>query len=176
MHEVGHSCVRVSPFSERCSVFMMSKTWCNFLLASFGASSSSVMIHPLGVVQMVSLWQCLFCFRTCIPARNRPTECPCYVLGLAAIRGLRISDCRDSTVGGLPSPSTRASVDPPPTQQTCQLSCTETSASAMLHPRVAGSLLASTTALHAAVSTPNVSSLHLLSGLTPTAWPTDSML
>ena len=43
-----------------------------------------------------------------------------------------------------------------------------------LYPRAAG-CPAGTTVLHAAVSTPNVICLHLLSDPTPTVWPTDSM-
>ena len=33
------------------------------------------------------------------------SHCPCCVMGLTAIRGLRTSACRDSMVTGLPSPS-----------------------------------------------------------------------
>ena len=35
---------------KRVSVIMMSMTSCNLLLASFGASSSTVRFHPLGVL------------------------------------------------------------------------------------------------------------------------------
>ena len=118
----------LSPNVVQCP--MTSKTWCNFLLASFGASSSSVMIHPLGVVSKGITLAVFILFANVHSSPH--TECTCCVMGLAAIRGLPTSDCRDSTVRCLPSSWTRASVDPHPTQQTCQLSSTETSASAML--------------------------------------------
>ena len=112
--------------------------------------------------------------RTRNPARNRHTECPCCVMGLTAIRGLRTSACRDSTVGGLPSPWTRASVDPHSTTDLPAFDYGNFSFRDAA-PSIAG-CLAGTTAPHAAVPIPIVICLHLVSDLTPKACPTDSIL
>ena len=45
-----HMCSTFSVCSKRFSVIMMSTTSCNLLLASFGAASSTVRFHPLGVL------------------------------------------------------------------------------------------------------------------------------
>ena len=76
--------------SQRCSVIMMSMTFCNLLFASFGALSSNVRFHPLGVLSSG------FALPTHDEARNKPTVL--VVMGLAAIRGLHTSAFRDSMV------------------------------------------------------------------------------
>ena len=85
-------CSISSVCSKRFSAITMSMTYCSLMLASFGASSSTVRFHPLDALSVatrsetVSLCQCLFCMRTHDQARNRPIV-PCCVMGLTSIRG-----------------------------------------------------------------------------------------
>ena len=94
-------CLTFSVGSKRCSVIMISMTSCNLLLASFGASSSTVRFHPLSVLSNgIALPASILHAK----ARSGPkqTHCPCCVMGLRAIRGIRTTACRDSMVIGLP--------------------------------------------------------------------------
>ena len=87
---------------------MISMISCNFLLASFGGSSSTVRFHPLGVLSHDMTLPVSIVYAN---ARSGPkqTRCPCCVLGLTAIRGLLTSACRDSIVMSLPSVSSDTS-------------------------------------------------------------------
>ena len=91
-------CSIFSVCSEHFPVIMMSMTSCNLLLASSGAS------HPLGVLSNGMTLPVPTLYAN---ARSSPkqTHCPCCVMGLTAIRGLRTSACRSSMVMSLPSVS-----------------------------------------------------------------------
>ena len=116
-------CSTCSVCSKRFSVTMMSMNSCYLLLASFGASSSTVRFHPLGVLSNGMTLP--VCFWNANPRSSlKQTYCPCGVMVLTAIRGLLTSACRDSNVMSLPSVSLEANVDPRPTQQPCQQSST----------------------------------------------------
>ena len=82
---------------KRVSVIMMFLTSCNCLLASFGASCSTVKFHPLGVLSNGMTLPVSILHAN---ARSGPkqTRCPCCVMGLTAIRALLICACRDSLV------------------------------------------------------------------------------
>ena len=80
-------CSIFSVCSKRFSVIMMSTTSCNLLLASFGASSSTVRFHPLGVLSHGMTLPVSVLYAN---ARSGPkqTHGPGCVMGLTAIRGL----------------------------------------------------------------------------------------
>ena len=154
----------------------MPMTSCNLLLASFGASSSAVRFHPLGVLsngmtQPVSIMYA--------NARSGPKQTHrifVCVMGLTAIRGLLIFACRDSIVMRLHSLSWDTSKRRPSSRATDLPA---------LHSgfRVPVTFLSSrcwmpchSTVLHAAVSIANLICVHLLSDQTPTARPIDLML
>ena len=113
-------CSIFSACSKRCSVSMMSMISCNLLLALFGAASSTVRFHPLGVLSNgVTLPVSILSAN--VRSGPKQTNCSCFVLGLTAIRGLRTSACQHSMVIHLPSVSLNTSKRRPrPTQQTCQ--------------------------------------------------------
>ena len=115
----------ISPSVLSVSVIMMSMTSCNFLLASFGASSSTVKLNPLGVLSNGMTLPISILYAN---ARSCPTQthCPCCAMGLTAIRGLRTSACRDSMSS--PSVSLDTSKRRPSSHRTVER-CTAASAS-----------------------------------------------
>ena len=120
-------------------------------------SSSSVRFHPFGVHSNgISAIVAFACARTI-----RPETDPLSLLCPA---------CRDSMVIGLPAVS----------WDTCKRrpSSHTTDSPAVEHgtPASVAGCLIGTTVLHAAVSTPDVICLHLLSDLTPATWPNGLLL
>ena len=101
--------------SKRFSVIMMSTTFCNLLLASFGAPSSTVNVHPLGVLSKGKSTSFHFVCEHTIKPRNRPIvhQGPSH-LCLSRVNRHEF----------LLHPCTQANVDPHPIQQTCALSST----------------------------------------------------
>ena len=156
----------------------MSMTSCNLLLASFGASSSSMRFHPLGKVKWydsASLY-CV-CERMIRPERD-PLSLLCHGLDshqrpshlcLSRFDRHEFAFC----IFGHKQTSTHITHD---RLARCRALCSGFPAPMTSVHRVAVGCIASTTVLHAAVSIPNVICLRLLSDLTPTACPTDSML
>ena len=151
-------------------------TSCNSLPASFGASSSSVRFHSLGVLfKGVTLPVFI------MHANSGPnqTHCPYCVMCFTDIRGPCTSACRGSMVIGLLSAPLATSRRRPPSHATDLPAIEYGTPAAASHrtqcPRVAG-CRAGTTVLHAAMSTPNVICLYFMSNLTPTACPTAPML
>ena len=78
-------CSTFSVCSKRCSVIVMSMTSCNLLLVSFGVSSSTVRLHPMGVLSHGIALPVSF---LCASARSgrKQTRCPCCGMGLTATK------------------------------------------------------------------------------------------
>ena len=156
-------CSTFSVCSRRCSVIMMSMTSCNLLLASFGASSSSVG-RALKWYRSASV--CFVCERTI-----RPETDPLSLLCPGVDNHQRSSHLCSSRFKGrwfafrIFGHKQTSTLIPHNRLASCRARYSSFRVPVTSVPCVAG-CLAGTTVLHAAVSTPNV--------MTPTAWPTDS--
>ena len=132
--------------------FLVCSKRCSVIMVS--RTSCNLLLASFGSMPSV--------YFVCERSRPQQTHCPCCVMGLTIIRSLRTYACRDSLVIGLPSVCILGHLHLQRRSDTCIL--------------VSRDAVPAPCFCTLPVLTPNVICLHLLSDLTRTACPPDSML